>query len=714
VHRSIMRINNLNKDRYLLVIKNPKDRETSEEAIKIFNEGFLWQTKGRLKEAMGFYQKVLKLKPNFEVALNNLSYVYRMRNECKKAIPLLLKVVAQNPVYANAYFNLGYCYKSMSMLKETIYYLKKGLEIKPRDANAWAELGTTFNLMGWSQDSIEALERAIKISPEPAFYNNLGITYVTLAKTREARICFQEAIRIAPKYANAYCNLGILLSRLGDIDKAIKLFIKASKLERTVVIYYNLGYCYGLKNMLNEAINALKIAERLDPKSPMVCNRLFEYYRLICDWENAEKLEKKIVHLGLADSLTSILISEDPKTNLNAAKKYSDEKTLHIVENKDSFKERKGRKKIRVGYLSADFNNSPVAHLISGIFALHNKNKFEVFTYSYGNNDGSFWRKRIERESDKFVDLENMSNEEMINTIVDDKIDILVDLMGYTSNSRIEILKKHPVPIQITYLGFPGTSGAEFIDYLIADKVTVPRNERKYFTEKVVNMPNCYMVSDDTQIIDSNIFSRSAFGLPENSFVFSSFINVSRIEPKIFRVWMNILKRVPNSILWLKKGSIMYSLNIEKEARANGVNPQRILFSEKIASKKDHLARLGLSDLALDTRIYGGHTTTADYLFSGVPVVTMRGKHFASRVAASILMAAGLSELVTKSMKEYEDLAVEIALDKGRYLKIKNKLSLNKRTQPFFKTKLFVNDLEKLYQKIWKNYLSKTLKKQNS
>jgi predicted O-linked N-acetylglucosamine transferase (SPINDLY family) len=299
-----------------------------------------------------------------------------------------------------------------------------------------------------------------------------------------------------------------------------------------------------------------------------------------------------------------------------------------------------------------------------------------------------------------------MENREAAEKIFEDKIDILIDLTGYTADNRLEICAMRPAPIQITWLGFPGTSGGDFFDYIIVDKIIVPKKAAVFFSEKLIYLPHCYQINNEKIKISSKKYSRRDFGLPENSFVFACFNQAYKIDPVIFRIWMNILKKVPNSVLWLWEQNKETSVNLQKEAARYLIDPSRLVFTGRLP-KEEHLSRIRLCDLGLDTRIYGGHTTTSDFLWAGVPVVTKLGNHFASRVCASLLNEVGLSELIAKDLNQYENMAVILAKDKNKLKQIKKKLNQEYLKTNLYNTKRFVKNLEEIYVKIWGNYLKK-------
>lgn len=359
---------------------------------------------------------------------------------------------------------------------------------------------------------------------------------------------------------------------------------------------------------------------------------------------------------------------------------------------------------LKIGYLSGDFRDHPVAHNIINLFRLHDRTKFKVFAYSCGPNDKSCYRRQLQKDCDSFVDIANLPDNEGARRIKNDQIDILIELMGHTRNNRLRVCAFRPAPIQVSYLGYPGTTGADFIDYLIADKTVIPSNHQKYYSEEIAYLPNCFIIADRAPIGPRP--ERKNFNLPAQGFVFCSFNNAYKIEPVIFGVWMEILRLVPESVLWLKGSNQKMIDNLRSEAENRAIDRTRLIFAGKVEEKKDHLARIQLADLYLDTIIYNGHTTTLDALWAGVPVVTLEGRHFASRVSSSNLRNTGLSELVTTDLASYRNLAVQLALDSRKLFHLRKQLEINKMTQPLFNTENTTRNLEAAYLEMWSRFVS--------
>jgi protein O-GlcNAc transferase len=366
---------------------------------------------------------------------------------------------------------------------------------------------------------------------------------------------------------------------------------------------------------------------------------------------------------------------------------------------------RSATNKITIGYLSNNYKNHPTSHLIGDIFDCHDKTQFTVNAYSYGEDDGSPYRLKVETTADKFVDLRPCSNEEAAQCISHDKVDILVDLVGYMRGCRLEICGYRPAPVQVRWLGMAGTTGSDFFDYIIADRTVIPEAHSAYYSEKPVYMPDCYQMNSKPLNLSDRAFTRQELGLPRDGFVYCCFCSSYKIEPTMFGAWMAILRGVPGSVLWLLKSNEIVEDNLKKEAHKHGIDPKRLVFADKM-NKADHLERIKCADLCLDTRIVNGAATTSDALFAGVPVITLKGGHFASRMAASINRAIGLDALVTENSADYLALAVALGKDSRQYKAFKTRLQSNLDVGPLFNGPFFVQYLEKAYRKMWTRYLS--------
>jgi predicted O-linked N-acetylglucosamine transferase (SPINDLY family) len=362
--------------------------------------------------------------------------------------------------------------------------------------------------------------------------------------------------------------------------------------------------------------------------------------------------------------------------------------------------------RLKIGYLSRDFYDHPVAHQMQSLFGLHDRERFEIHSYSFGPNDGSTYRKRIEQGCEHFHDVANLSVADLEGKIREDGIQILVDLMGYTGLARTACVARRPAPIQVNWLGYSGTTGASFIDYIIGDPQVTPLEHAENFSEKIVQLPHSYMVTDDEQPIAETAGKRADHGLPEEGLVFCCFNNAYKIDPGMFDIWMKVLRETPESVLWLSVGAPLARANLRREAEARGIDPKRIVFAEHVRSKAEHLARYRLADLFLDTSFYNAHATACDVLWAGLPLLTCAGETFASRVGMSFLTTMGVTELITHDLAEYERVAINLAHDHDQLYSLREKLASQRAGSPLFDTPRFVRGLEQAFEKIWEIHAS--------
>ena len=365
---------------------------------------------------------------------------------------------------------------------------------------------------------------------------------------------------------------------------------------------------------------------------------------------------------------------------------------------------RPSNKKIRIGYYSADFNNHPTSFLMVQLLELHDRSNFEIFCFSLANRKDDEMRKRVSNSCDKFLDVSLKSDEEIARISRDLNIDIACDVMGFTKGNKFQIFAEKCAPIQVSYLAFPGTTGANFIDYIIADKTVISQELKKYYSEKIIFLPDTYQVNDSAKKISDKVFTREEMGLPNDSFVFCCFNKNYKILPRVFDIWMNLLKKVKGSVLWLLVENSKARENLKKEATKRNIDENRIIFA-KIMPLNDHLARHRCADLFIDTFPYTAHTTCSDALWAGLPVVTRIGRSFASRVSASLLNAIDLPELITHSEEEFENLALDFANNKNKLNQVKVKLEKNKISNSLFNTKLYTKNIESSYKIIYDRYL---------
>jgi len=428
----------------------------------------------------------------------------------------------------------------------------------------------------------------------------------------------------------------------------------------------------------------------------------------IGDHSNFKNLDKESSRLGISTKSVEPFLGlswvDNPPQQLQRSINYVAEKFKRDPINL-SIKPKVPPKRIKIGYISGDFCNFPTMHLLAGVLEAHNRECFEIYAFSYVLRQNDEMRERIKLGVDHFIDVNGLSSNEIAKLIQSNNIDISIDLNGHTKKSRSEIFQYRMSPIQINYLGYPSTMGTNFMDYIIADPVTIPDENRDFYSEKIIYMPHTYQANDDKRKIAKTNSKRVDFNLPEKGFVFCCFNQIYKISPKEFNIWMRLLRNVNNSVLWLIKSNKWVEQNFSKEAKQQGIDPSRIVFAEKLSHSK-HLARHKHADLFIDTFNYNAHTTASDALWGGLPIVTKQGKQFSARVASSLLTACGLPELITKNEKEYEELIYELATNPKKLKAISLKLSENKKNKPLFNTKQYTNNFENGLQKAYDLYFN--------
>ena len=675
---------------------------------------------GKLSEAAQIYEKIIERYPHHGDALHLLGLTAYQSGKYEKAVDLISKAIGilpDNPIF---HTNLGIVHQSRNRYEDARVCYDKAFEIKPDHAEAIFHTGNIWLSQGNPEKAIEYYQKTIAIQPEYAdAHNNMGNALKDLGQTDRALECYQQVLKLRPKSPEAHNNMGNILKEKGELDRSIACYLEALKLNSNYAqAYYNLGFAYKEKGDLDQAVVHYCKALDLKPDYDKACSSLVHQWQHLCQWQDLPEMAARLDSFTKESLAKGIRPSETPFENITRHDDVALNQRLavswshHIAASVQHMKknlhfrfERKSKDKLTIGYLSNDYYNHPTAHLMLSLFGLHNREKFRVFCYSYGKDDQSFYRKKIEQDCDKFTDIRDFSHADAAKAIYNDNVDILVDLKGHTTDNRLEICALRPAPIQLTYLGFPGTTGADFFDYMITDHMVTPEEHIPYYTENPVFMPNCYQINDHQQPVSERDWKRSDFGLPEKSFVFCSFNISYKIDPQMFDVWMRILHQVPDSVLWLLHRNETVDNNLKNEAKKRGISARRILFAQPFL-KNEHLKRMKLANLALDTRIVNGHTTTSDALWAGVPVIALQGRHFASRVSSSILTAMDLPELITKNLEEYESFAVRLAHNSEELTNIREKIAQNRADKSLFDTPGFVKDLEKAYEKMHQLWLS--------
>jgi len=562
---------------------------------------------------------------------------------------------------------------------------------------------------GHPDQAIALFERAIAAGPRRAVaLRNFGAYLQTQGRVAEAIQLYRRAIALEPGGARSHAALAFALRAQRDDTAAEAACREAIRLDpRLAIAHLTLAGLHRDRGRLEAAVACYRQALEADPEQPQARAALFHLLRQICDWREVAALGERIDRESAAavaaercpgePALVALSRRMDPAFALDVARRWSAEIARRVQPLPPAPAPRTGL--IRLGYISGDFHDHATAHLLRGLFPAHDRREFEVVAYSYGPDDGSEYRRSLIAGCDRFVELSGMDHRTAAERIRADGIEILIDLKGHMQGARLEITAARPAPVQVAWLGFPGSLGAGFIDYAIVDAVVAPHDHARFFSEKLVVMPDCYQPTDDTQPIAAEQPSRAEVGLAIGVPVFANFNQAYKIEPELFAAWMRILTAVPGSQLWLLSENEACERNLRAAATGCAIDPDRLRFAPRVP-KDRHLARLRLADLALDTRTLNGHTTTTDCLWAGLPVLAILGGHFASRVSASLLGAIGLPELVVPDLAAYERAAVEFGRDPARLAAVRAKLAANREFMPLFDTGRFVRALEMGYRRM--------------
>jgi predicted O-linked N-acetylglucosamine transferase (SPINDLY family) len=588
-------------------------------------------------------------------------------------------------------------------------YLKQALILELNNPHTLRLLGVVAAQRAEYEKAIEFFSASINVFPENAVaHSNLGNVYAKLRQFDRALGAFEEAARLDPQDAETWSNAGIVFFELKRFEEAIALYDKALAIDPNYAeALCNKGNALDELKRYEEAIDCYEKALSINPNIDWAPGVWMHLKLKVSAWENLEaNVEVLLAKVAAGEKVSNpfplLAMSDDPMLHRQASEifahcQYPSNSTLGVIN-----KHPKGEK-IRIGYFSADFHNHATGYLLAELIELHDKNQFELIGISFGPNQDDEMRIRLQQSFDQFIDASTMSDIEIAQLSRHLKIDIAVDLKGFTQNCRAGIFTYRAAPIQLSYLGYPGTMSAGYIDYLIADKTLIPQEAQQGYSEKIAYLPNSYQANDRKRIISDKQFTKAELGLPEQGFIFCSFNNNYKILPATFEIWMRILKAVDGSVLWLYEDNAAAANHLRQEAEKRGVHPSRLVFAKRMPLA-EHLARHQLADLFIDAFPCNAHTTASDALWAGLPVLTLMGNSFASRVAASLLNAIGLPELVTSTPQAYEALAIEIAKNPEKLTALKQKLASNRLTTPLFDTPQFTNDLERAYVQIYERY----------
>jgi protein O-GlcNAc transferase len=672
----------------------------------LFERGNVLAALSRFDQAIACYEEVLKKAPAHLGALTNRGNALARLGRQKEALACYEELLAVRPGDANALSNRGIMLKDLGRYEEALASCELGLKADPNSIAAWITRGNVLSKLARQEESLASFERALAINPRDIdALNNRGFALTQLRRFGEALATFDRALAIDPASIGVLGNKGVALFAMNRFEDALATFDRALALKPDdAETLYNRGHVLANLMRYDEAVSAWERVLLIDPHHPHALGALAFYRLMLCDWREAEAFDNKLKRAldderTLVEPFTLLAYSIDPAEQLCYTRRFVRHRIPVVRRLAEVRKPRLGGK-IRLAYLSADFRNHATAWLMAELFELHDRSRFEVLGVSYGVDDGSETRRRLLEAFDQFHDVALRSDREAAQILLELGVDIAVDLKGHTQHGRPAILAYRPAQLQVTYLGYPATTGMDFIDYVLADGTVLPFDQQHSYSEKIVHLPNCYQVNDSKRRIAASVPIRSAVGLPETGFVFCSFNNSYKLTPQFFDIWMELLRQIEGSVLWLLQPSDAATRNLCNEASARGVDPSRLVFAPRTETSR-HLARHRLADLFLDNLPVNAHTAASDALWVGLPVLTCMGESFVGRVAASLLKAVGLPELISHSLDEYKALALKLATDRALIAAVRQKLDRNRKTCPLFDTDRLRRDIERAYTTMW-------------
>ena len=669
--------------------------------------GLVLRTLTRLEEAKTWFNGALEVDPQSVQARYHLAAILAEQGDSVGAIGHLTELLRQRPNLPEAWFDLGMVYDRMGHLNEAIAAYGGVLGERPDDLAALYNMGGAFQRQGRFTEAAELYRRTLDLRPNLTQARlNLGLTLMRLGRLDEALDAYGEVMRQSPEQPDALLGLGEAYQRLGRHEEAIDSYKRgiAARPESPNTLIA-LGALLQIHERLDEAIGCFSEAVRLAPNILSSWSSLTTAKKYAADWADLELCERTVLNgidAGLvgANPFSVLMLDSTPRQQFAVGERWAQTNFGSAA----AFPPRAphDRDRIRIGYVSADFRRHATAYLATGLFEQHDRSRFETVAYSINPWEDTEDRRRLEGAFDRFVDINALSHDQAAELIHADEIDILVDLKGYTGSARTEIFAHRPAPIQVNYLGYPGTMAASFIDYIMVDPFIVPAAAADACSEALVHLPVSYQ-PNMRRPIAPNAGSRADHGLPESGFVFCSFNQAYKITPPVFDIWMRLLNAVPGSVLWLLASNPFAVANLKREAEQRGVDPARLVFAP-VADSADHLARHKHADLFLDTLPVCAHTTGSDALWAGLPMVSCVGDTFISRVSGSLLTAIGMPELMTRTLADYEALALRLANDPAALADLRHRLWDLRLTSPLFDTPLATRNIEAAFAEMWRRH----------
>jgi predicted O-linked N-acetylglucosamine transferase (SPINDLY family) len=664
----------------------------------VYNRGVLQAELGLLKQAEASLKQALAQKPTNFAVYANLGAVLAQLGRPEDAVAAYSKYLERQPQDAKTFFNRGTVRLKLEQYHDAIADFQAALAVQPNYVAAWSNLAGAFQQIGGYNDAVQCAQKAL--SHDAAYFPaHMTLIYAlsALKQFDQALVSADKAVTLSPDEAEAHAARGDVLRALHRYDHALKSYEVAVTLKPKHGPYYVVrGDAYAQLQQLDKAAADYAAAAVIDPYAHFSAGYALETYAKMCDWPKIAAL-MPVMRKGIARGFDvaapfATLIGDfTAQEQLQCARNMS----ARYVVAAEALKARR-HEKIRIGYFSPDFGPHAVSYLMAGVLEAHDRTQFEVFGFSYGPvNDGEMFQ-RLKASCDQFFDVGSTSDRDVSALAQDLKLDVAIDLAGYTGRGRAGIFAHRAAPVQVNYLGYSATTGAPYMDYIIVDDVIAPPGCEGNFSEKLVRLPETFQPNDAKRPYGMTA-ARADFGLADGSFVFCAFNSAYKINQATFEAWLEILKKVDGSVLWLTDNNIWQTQNLKAAAISQGVAPERLIFAPKVASHAAHLSRYQLADLFLDALPYNAHTTASDALWMGLPVLTCTGETFASRVAASLLSAIDTPQLITNSRADFVDLAVVLANDPERLKQIRDRIAANRLTSPLFDTARFTRHLENAF-----------------
>jgi len=666
----------------------------------------------RFDDALAGYDRALVLQPSNALALLNRGLANRAARRPQAALADYDRLLALDPAHVEARYNRGVAMMDLERAADALESFDAVLDAYQANAEMLNNRGLALWNLKRPAEALESYERALGLEPDfVEVWGNRGLALRDLKRWEEAIASFDMVLRLEPNNAVAMNSRGNVLRDMKDYEAAVESYSRAIAVRPDYAeALINRGYTlWSLKK--NDAGTAdVERGLALEPDYPYGRGELLHMRMYNADWHDFDRRKAELEKLVLAGAravqpFNFQAVVEAPEIAQACSRNWMKDKYPEMASRPQDGAGRKGRDKIRIGYVSGEFRLQATAILMAGLYERHDRTQFEIIALDAGYSDATPMRARLEKAFDRWIPITDLSDEDAAEVIRDAKIDILVNLNGYFGDARMGIFARRAAPIQVNYLGFPATLGAPYIDYIIADAVVIPENEQRFYDEQVVYLPDSYQANDDRGRDMTAAPSRAEAGLPQNGFVFCNFNNAYKLTPSTFDSWMRILKQVDGSVLWLLESAPPYADNLRREAQRRGVAAERLIFAPELPLEQ-HLARLPLADLFLDGLPYNAHTTASDALWAGVPLVTCKGTTFPGRVAASLLLAAGLPDLITDNAADFEALAVRLGRAPAEVKALRDRLAASKSSCPLFDTDRFRANIEKAYRIMWKRWLA--------